>query len=399
MFARASKYCDIVRQHISLTNNDENHSEASANTQLLLSQLFDLLATEASNAWHLSDIDRCHLLLDDAYAVATHREQNEASQADAIKKLVLVQLFLGKSTLEVAVSNNPNQAVRFLEGAFEILSKHLPSWMTEEYCLDHPDVACGNENSEIAIEVLRYLACARLSCNLYDGTTKCIETIKSKVAKYKPSSMTPNLDFTLSYLSFQAHLQSASMDQAFIAMEKILQNPIAPLKSCTRVLLEYFHAAPGPQRKAIELFASKIGDPSADDVEVLHSIDSVLEGIIETAKHEILDKTTEAILLLISEEKVKTRLLASQGTESRAHILIFNHASAMFKAKCFHLACKLYQCSEDFLDANGSGSTPPEYSFFGFKHVAKLVPGFLKTPLRLSSPWNRLNLHCLHRPC
>lgn len=381
MFARASKYCDIVRQHISLTNNDENHSEASANTQLLLSQLFDLLATEASNAWHLSDIDRCHLLLDDAYAVATHRKQNEASQADAVKKLVLVQLFLGKSTLEVAVSNNPNQAVRFLEGAFEILSKHLPSWMTEEYCLDHPDVTCGNENSEIAIEVLRYLACARLSCNLYDGTTKCIETIKSKVAKYKPSSMTPNLDFTLSYLSFQAHLQSASMDQAFIAMEKILQNPIAPLKSCTRVLLEYFHAAPGPQRKAIELFVSKIGDPSADDVEVLHSIDSVLEGIIVTAKHEILDDTTEAILLLISEEKVKTRLLASQGTESRAHILIFNHASAMFKAKCFHLACKLYQCSEDFLDANGSGSNPPRVQLLRLQARCQVGSGLFEDAL------------------
>lgn len=350
MFARASKYSDIVRQHISL-NNNENHSEA--NTQLLLSQVFDLLATEASNAWHLSDIDRCHLLLDDAYAVAIHKKQNEASLADSVSKLVLVRLFLGKSMLEVAGQNDPNQAVKFLDGAVEILSKHLPSWMTEEYCLDDPDnaVACGDENSQLALEVHRYLACARLSCNLYDATTECIETIRNKVATYKPSCMTPSLDFTLSYLSFQAHLQSASLDQAFLAVEKILQSPIAPLKSCTRVLIEYIQAAPGLRTEAIELFASRVGHPSADDSEVSHSIDSVLEALIETAKYEISDDTTDAILRLAS----KQNLLASQGILSRAHILIFNHATAMFKAKRFHLACKLYQCSEDFnRDANGS---------------------------------------------
>jgi hypothetical protein len=116
-------------------------------------------------------------------------------------------------------------------------------------------------------------------------------------------------------------------------------------------LIEYIQAAPGSRTEAIELFASRVGHPSADDSEVSHSIDSVLEALIETAKYEISDDTTDAILRLAS----KQNLLASQGILSRAHILIFNHATAMFKAKRFHLACKLYQCSEDFnRDANGS---------------------------------------------
>jgi hypothetical protein len=165
--------------------------------------------------------------------------------------------------------------------------------------------------------------------------------------------MTPHLDFTLSYISFLGQIGTDAVLDATRTIERMIHNPAARFQTCKQALIKLVQAAPQSCAKAVKLYFLLVSDTvescSETGATVAHGSVSMLEALLEAAKHSCSDDAVDAALSLLSDETVNGGLLEGQDEYHQAYNLIFNAGTLMFtRGDHFHLATKLFQCSVDF---------------------------------------------------
>lgn len=382
MFERAETYARVLQTWLE-SRDKADGEDVHGDTDQTVALVFDARCTRASNCWRLGKLDQCYALLGDAHAAATRVGMSASGKREMLVRLISTRLRLGKASLAKPVEPDDDggvreaeRAVTMLEGTYDILTSHFPaSWSINTEGSDVPmehDTAEANVDS-MHVDTLRHLAVANVQAEKYAAAKNCVEAMSTEI---DGSRITPNLDFTMRYVSLRANLGVGAVDEAAAAAAAMVAHPSAKFKSCTPALIQLVTASPRTAAIVVQMFVTLIASTSrdaSDDRETIpKAAASLLEAILDAAKRDSSDEVVDAALALVSDDSV-SRALLTGGPDKiyrQCYNLVFNHGALVFKEERYHLANKLFQCSLDF-QAN-CHSAPPSGSDPGRAQLLRL---------------------------
>ena len=397
MFERAETYARVLQTWLE-SRDKADGKDVRGDTDQTVALVFDARCTRASNCGRLGKLDQCYALLGEAQAAATRFGVSARGKREMLVRLISTRLQLGKASLAKPVEPDDNggvseaeRAVIMLEGTYDIATSHLPaSWSINTEGGDAPmahDTVHANVDS-MHVDILRHLAVANVQAEKYAAAKNCVEAISTGI---DASRITPNLEFTMHYVSLRANLGVGAVDEATAAATAMIAHPSAKFKSCTPALIQLVTASPKSAAIVVQMFVKLIASTSrdaSDDRETIpKAAASLLEAILDAAKRDSLEEVVDAALALVSDDSVSAALLTGGPDKiyRRCYNLMFNHGALVFKEERYHLANKLFQCSLDF-QANcysvpSSGSDPGRAQLLRLQARCHVESGLLEDGL------------------
>ena len=93
------------------------------------------------------------------------------------------------------------------------------------------------------VDVLRFAACANVYAENYAAGIRGVELLRKGLEK-KKSLMTPQLDFTLSYIMYLAKVSTDAVTEACDCLKMMIENPEAKFETCLTAMNSLVRRAP-----------------------------------------------------------------------------------------------------------------------------------------------------------
>ena len=367
VFERAVCYMNILQSAIA---NEASMDDLDVNKTIAM--MFDTQVSRASNAITLGEIEKGLLMLTTAASLAATNSADDKLRTALLCKLVRVRLHIGKLLLNHVNASGDllgtaRSAAAVLEGAYDILTTHpqlLPSWMSHDEATGDPDGMdldheVSDDYDSLHVDVLRFAACANVYAENYAAGIRGVELLRKGLEKEK-CLMTPQLDFTLSYIMYLAKVSTDAVTEACDCLKMMIENPEAKFETCLTAMNSLVRRAPDTVCVDVaHQFLRIVSDSHPERTIARGGSIKMLETFLDASKNA--DTAVDAALILLS-DGVVDKLLREDADKSKLQVynLLFTHAAAAFQCERWIVADKLFQCSLDFQARAKSKSSPDE---------------------------------------
>ena len=138
----------------------------------------------------------------------------------------------------------------------------------------------------------RHLAVANVQAEKYAAAKNCVEAMSTEI---DGSRITPNLEFTMRYVSLRATWALALSTRQAAAAAAMVAHPSAKFKSCTPALIQLVTASPQTATIVVQMFVTLIASTSrdaSDDRETIpKAAASLLEAILDASEARQLGRS------------------------------------------------------------------------------------------------------------